>query len=936
MSKSSFSKQNNIFSETSATANDLFLDLLFYSQWHSDLTGFDNDKLIEHWENFGKNEKRCPNFKHWIKSKGFDVNLLPASITPENYSELNPQFSSITFWEACATILLQNPVSLYRISFSDKFNLKFYCKLALHYKKHGDFNKYKNLITIAKYFNKKTNDLSKSISSKTKESLQNIQNIDSSIGNERSIMTNTFPAKVISSENFEGEIAIESNVGELDVNFYREWYLDLSSFDAHALAEHWYTQGVHEKRFPNFESLLKSRNFSIYDVPADFDPDDYMLINPSLSKINIPNRYASILHYLESGAKGKIVYFFDSFFYCTYYKDLRILLENPNQAKSHFKLYGYKENRYPNFEACIASRGFSMSLIPDTLTHDNYSYFNPLLSHLDFYRAVLVILEQEPAYPYKVSENKLISYRFYEDLGLFYETRNNDIKAKAVYLVSTFFHISPVALESMGNIELRKDDTSSALVCYTTATSFESHSPWPYRHCISIFKKLNDYPRAVDMMSNYVKMFPGRLDVISELENFIEEYWNIFFISLKLLCSTNNRRDALNNANQTVNHMFKLYSEATICGKNVPVKRTINKNNILIVGDYHIPQCVRYRIDQKVEQLKLAGYSVKTISWTDAKQLKSILFFYDIVLFYRVPAFPQIVELLAQSKALGKITIYEVDDLIFEPSAYPPDIDTYGGNVSREVYCDLLISMVTSRCAASLCDYGIVSTQPLSEFLEKIVCKKKCFIHNNALDHINEACTPIERNFGADQISIFYGSGTLAHNSDFIAEALPAIEKILSQFSHVIFVVTGHLTLPESFVRRFKNQIKLSNGKMGLTTYYYALSFSDINLAVLSSDDFNDCKSEIKWLEAGFFGIPSVVSHTKTYETVIHNMVDGIIAKSPDDFYDALSSLIIDSNLRHKIGFEAQQRIKNEYNSSLMSKRFSCIIDEIVEIHKSF
>src|SRR5690606_38087346 len=45
-------------------------------------------------------------------------------------------------------------------------------------------------------------------------------------------------------------------------------------------------------------------------------------------------------------------------------------------------------------------------------------------------------------------------------------------------------------------------------------------------------------------------------------------------------------------------------------------------------------------------------------------------------------------------------------------------------------------------------------------------------------------------------------------------------------------------------------------------TYLQHLAKADINIAAINPSIFNDCKSEIKWLEAGMFGIPSVLSRT--------------------------------------------------------------------------
>ena len=66
--------------------------------------------------------------------------------------------------------------------------------------------------------------------------------------------------------------------------------------------------------------------------------------------------------------------------------------------------------------------------------------------------------------------------------------------------------------------------------------------------------------------------------------------------------------------------------------------------------------------------------------------------------------------------------------------------------------------------AAKLCEYAIASTLPLLALLQSLVTSKKGFLHRNGLDSLNIFMSKKEKEY----INIFYGSGTLAHNSDFI------------------------------------------------------------------------------------------------------------------------------------------------------------------------
>ncbi|WP_413701736.1 hypothetical protein ACLKMH_09375 [Psychromonas sp. KJ10-10] len=122
--------------------------------------------------------------------------------------------------------------------------------------------------------------------------------------------------------------------------------------------------------------------------------------------------------------------------------------------------------------------------------------------------------------------------------------------------------------------------------------------------------------------------------------------------------------------------------------------KTLNTDKILIIGDFHVPQCIRYRIDQKVEQLETQGKEVTTVDWLKVDEHQNEIALHDIVIFYRVPALPEVLKTIAQVNANGKASFYEIDDLLFEES-YPAPIETFGGYVGLDTHIELRKSMAS-------------------------------------------------------------------------------------------------------------------------------------------------------------------------------------------------------------------------------------------------
>ncbi|WP_336043478.1 glycosyltransferase, partial [Pseudooceanicola nanhaiensis] len=104
---------------------------------------------------------------------------------------------------------------------------------------------------------------------------------------------------------------------------------------------------------------------------------------------------------------------------------------------------------------------------------------------------------------------------------------------------------------------------------------------------------------------------------------------------------------------------------------------------------------------------------------------------------------------------------------------------------------------------------------------------------------------------------------------------------------------------------------------------------ADINLSVLARTEVTDAKSEIKWMEAAMFGIPSVVSATRTHRETIEDGVTGMLCETPEEFEAALIRLIEDADLRRSIGRAARERVMDRYAIPAMGANLARIFDAV-------
>ena len=287
------------------------------------------------------------------------------------------------------------------------------------------------------------------------------------------------------------------------------------------------------------------------------------------------------------------------------------------------------------------------------------------------------------------------------------------------------------------------------------------------------------------------------------------------------------------------------------------------------------------------------------------------------MIFYRVSAHPAIVHAILYARALGIQTIYEIDDLIFDTEHYPDPYDSFEGQITPETYAELQRGVPLFRYAMALCDVGLASTPALAEAVRPLVLTKTCHVLRNGLDERNAPyldTSPIPLTRG--QVTIFYGSGTKAHNQDFNDLAAPALLSVLVRHAHVRLIIAGHLALDARFDPSAERVHRLDFSD-DLEAYWEVLSGVDINLAVLAESATTDAKSEIKWLEAAVCSVPSIVSATRTYREILVDGEDALLARTPEAWRTALERLIADPHLRRSIGRRAREKALAQYSPDI-------------------
>lgn len=321
---------------------------------------------------------------------------------------------------------------------------------------------------------------------------------------------------------------------------------------------------------------------------------------------------------------------------------------------------------------------------------------------------------------------------------------------------------------------------------------------------------------------------------------------------------------------------------------------------VVIIAELSIPQCKCYRVDQKVRMLERLGVRTQVVSWTDAAKARHLLQTATLVVFYRVPYTEEVQKLYEEAHRLGIRIGFDIDDLVF-------DVDEYRKNPNLQrlpsaVRDNLLAGAELYQRALAAADFSIASTPKLQSYMRKY-CDGPSYVIPNAVRERPEA-DRVRYSLGlGGEVVIGYGSGTDTHDDDF-AVCASAVAKVMSRYPNVLLVIHGSLRLPQEF-DAFSSRIRRVPF-VPFKNYADAVARFDVNLAPLVPNVFNDCKSNIKFLEASMNSVPSVASPRAEFASIIRNGENGFLAENEDEWVDRLSRLVESSELRTRLGRAAR------------------------------
>jgi hypothetical protein len=311
-----------------------------------------------------------------------------------------------------------------------------------------------------------------------------------------------------------------------------------------------------------------------------------------------------------------------------------------------------------------------------------------------------------------------------------------------------------------------------------------------------------------------------------------------------------------------------------------------NKNSHRFMQD---PSYI-YRCENLALALSALGHQAEMLHYTQLSSKAQ----YDIVVFHRPTYRFGFAWLVKKLRKNGAVVLADVDDLIFNANW----AITSPGVINQLVSIKQTEKNFAANAKAlAAFNYLTTSTAPLADKLQKHFPSAQVLLLPNSVHHSWYQYEKLA-NFGAPKLTYF--PGTRSHDRDFATISAPLAE-FLHQHPEIELHITGVLNCQ---LKCRPNQL-FFHDKQPFANYVHHVAQSWVNLAPLEDTLFNQHKSALKAIEAGFFNAPTVASPIADMQRLKHC---GVIMPNNDSAWFSHLSALTDGNVYQQHSHQLRQR----------------------------
>lgn len=257
---------------------------------------------------------------------------------------------------------------------------------------------------------------------------------------------------------------------------------------------------------------------------------------------------------------------------------------------------------------------------------------------------------------------------------------------------------------------------------------------------------------------------------------------------------------------------------------------------------------------------------------------------HDIVIFHRPKASLRLRLMLRSLRRKGAIVIADFDDLVFDESYTTTSPGFLNNLVSARTTQRLYQS---HQEALSWFDSISVSTEPLADHVMRLFPSKNTQVIHNCVHRSWQRGHRFSNSHSKEKV-ITYFPGTRSHDRDFAMMQEP-LSMFLRDHPEIQLQVTGKLAFK---IDAGPGQIRHEE-KVPFAEYKKRVQSGWVNIAPLEDTSFNQCKSALKIMEAGYFEIPTICSPNTDNQRFVG--AGALVANTPEAWLTYLKDMLDES-----------------------------------------
>ena len=260
----------------------------------------------------------------------------------------------------------------------------------------------------------------------------------------------------------------------------------------------------------------------------------------------------------------------------------------------------------------------------------------------------------------------------------------------------------------------------------------------------------------------------------------------------------------------------------------------------------------------------------------------------------------------------NKKLIMDTDDLLFPEYSF-----CSGGYKSGYISLSgTRQNMNIHSMCFNFADYCSVSTKLIKDVIETNL-KKPCKVCKNAISEEYVLSKP-KKYIPNKELKILYASGSSTHDYDFSNMLLPLLNFILKH-QDVKLTILGSSGVGSLFTK-ITDRVDIIN-KVDFNTMLDIFERHDLLLVPLDDNEFNNAKSNIKYIEAGARATPVLARDCDEFALVIKDKKNGFLYNK-ENITSQLEYIYKNKHKLHQIGENARKDVIKKHTTSTANSMF--------------